>query len=229
MEVDVDFKSLVDLDFHYSVDVDYDTDSSGCQCEDYCRCSRIENTRVNSVSISSLINTISGISIYDTIKKTKTKKNDDEIFNYCLERILVALKLYRKDIWDISVRNGYYGEEIGSVVLDKDLAEAGDEWITKLNNTKKDDDRIRLALEAEYGYILGDLKNANFSIEEIYKSDIYFGQETYRKKVVAGDLIYNDYKGICGICHKEGSKYRIIDGYHRCCSVTTNKIKVISY
>lgn len=210
----IEIKSLVDLNFHYSLDIDSKDDISHCTCESICRCSTITNAHVKSVNISSILHEI------------KPAKYDD-IFEYCLERILVALKLYRTDIWDISIRSGYYGEEIGSVVLDSELAKTCDSWITKLINLKNDDDRIRLVLEAEYGYVLDSLKKAKFRIETIKKSDIYFGQESYRKKVSLSEQeIYKDYEGICGIFEYD-SRYRIIDGYHRCCSSTKDEIKIL--
>lgn len=212
--------SLIDTDFQYIVDTAYDLDSSNCTCDGYCRCGKIVNARIKSqtVDIPSIVNKIVSV------------KTLDEIFKYCLERILVALKIYDCNNWDINICNGYYGQEIKSVRLNRDIAETCDNWIKKLIETTDNNDRIRLVLEAEYGYILEGLKYANFTLKEIDKSDIHFGQETYRKKVSLGDQeIYKNYTGICGICNCDNATYRLIDGYHRCCSVTTNKIKVLVF
>jgi hypothetical protein len=223
---------LEGYNFRYLVDVEYDTEyhcdeEENCDEEgnsfcknDFCRCSTIENTRIEK-----------GIDILYIVQAVLSPKSSI-IDEYCVERILRINKIYDTDPYhdmlDIEVCRGYYGEEIGSVTLDRQIAKKIDEEVAKMLSLS-DNDKIRYVLELEYGYVLESLKNLTFSIKEVDKENIIFAQKEYAKKLDK-EMVeqYKDWNDLPrGICLKEDNveKYRIIDGYHRCMAAT-DKLKI---
>lgn len=188
-------------------DYDYESDNSGCQCPDYCRCGRIVNAKVKGIDIEKILDTLFAYTI----------ENKDELLKYCFHRILTHGGGVKPENWEVNICSGYYGQEVDGIRLSTDVAESIVQSLTKLLEIKKDVDRIMFVLEHEYGYILDSLKNAtDCHIKEVITYDIVIPQqEHYRrlnKDVVAA---YKDYSLPICVCLETDGKYKLIDGYHR--------------
>lgn len=219
-------------DFQYSgVDIDYDIerhcDEHGCHEDGICRCSTIENTRVEKINIYDIYN-----SIIHRGSRQRVELNfefDDQFINYCIYRLLITNKVYNESNWEINTCGGYYGEEILRIYFCD--TEKVSKQIDTLYNVSTQD-RIRRILEMEYGFILDSLKGKKFVEKEIDTKDIIVGNDTYRKKIDVG--LYSNYpKDLpIGIYLKQNDKYRLIDGYHRYVDLVEGKklktVKIIS-
>ena len=191
-------KDFLSQNFHYDVDLDYDTEydchnGSDCCDNDYCRCGRIVNAKVKHVKFSN---------IYEDIQTL----NMSELERYGLERILSHYKYYDKDSWDIEVRGGYYGQEIGRVTLAiADSVMKTYEKFMKLDPNKQ----VEFLLELEYGYLLDRVKNKTWEIKKLNKNDLNTNRDYYAK--IENVERYKNYPFILGIVVEGG----LIDGYHR--------------
>lgn len=210
----------LDYNFRYSSYVSYDYDRVyDCQtsytcyddntdegnnynsCNDICRCGRIVNAHVTSVDTWGLA-------------KELSSEPNDSILTYCIDRTLVALKIYDQDNWDFDIGGGYYGEELGGVVLT--CHGMVDTALIHLCSLKSDSDRIKFALVEEYGFLLDSIKDLEFTIETVNRVDIKIPNEAY--KIQAGTGIYkdSDYEGPRGVLRESQDGHLIlIDGYHR--------------
>lgn len=185
-----------------------DCEEHGCPKEGICRCSTIKDARV--------------IEVGDI---TRNFGLLDEFQRYCVDRLLVARKIWDTDNWEVRVRRGYYGQEIDGVYLENaNKIEQEVNELLKLSDT----DKIKYVLKLEYGYILDVLENKDFEICEVERSSIIFGQEGHYKKLDKGMVEkYKDYELPRGICIQDGEKYRVIDGYHRISACQDEKVKII--
>ncbi len=221
---------FVDIDYR----MEYDCESWGC--DSICRCGQIEEEVVELVNVS-------GISkfIYDTIfdDSISSKRNlkiesiigeiTEEINLYTIDRILRINKVFGPLNWDIEINGGYYGDEIGEVILSKYISKKIESELNIAMDITSLSSRINYLLELEYGYLLKELIGVKWEIVDINKSDIYFGNDNHKKRVSDKNLeFYNDsnYKSIRGVFVKSGNTLRIIDGYHRCYRTNNNKIRV---
>lgn len=213
------------VDFHYSgVDITYDR--SECTCDpdrdsgDYCRRTRIISTKVKNVEIEKIKANLT------MLKKSGGKPLKlHPLDNYCVDRLLRSHKIYDKDLWEIEVESGYYGEEIGGVFFKGQENLFAD--IEKLLKLQKNEEKMEFVLGREYGYILDVLKNKTWEISTIFKNQIVQKQETYHKKVEKCDF-YKDWKlPVCVVLDLSDGKYRMIDGYHRLVMSENDKIDVI--
>lgn len=219
--------------FKYAVEYEYESygpRNNRCSCDGYCRCQVYSGLRVKNggVDLNYITNKICGTAICGT------DKND--VTFYCVDRILRANKVYDASLWVVDASRGYYGEEIGDITI-----ENPQKIIDQLNNmyAMSDIDRIRYVLSLEYGYVLPKLLNyKKAEIKMVSTSEVFFPQDEYRKKVQTGDNdVYVNWCGVCGVCveelcdvsfRKSGTLYKLVDGYHRCCSaILQNRNKVL--
>jgi hypothetical protein len=232
---------LKNKDFYYSgVEVDHKRDyqcaSYGCDEEGICRCSTIYYARIVNINASKIVDSIYD-EIYDNSKSTKRNNLINSIFGiekeleiYTIDRIVRKSMIYNETFWEIRIEPGYYGQEIGGVILDSEYA---DKLSDKINHALSIDnfkERVEYLLTLEYNYIIPELVNKDYRVIRINKSDIIFGNEKHLKNVSNKDLnFYSDanYTGIKGIVTKKGDKYRVIDGYHRLYKTNKKKVKVI--
>lgn len=191
---------------HY-VDVSYDEDvdcySYGCNEEGICRCATIVNEHVKDICD------------FDGIAKSFLPKHASDIEKYCCGRLLrYAL---RPDYFSIYVDDGYYGEEIDSVNLDiesKYLQSLIDDY----NSCSTLDERIKMILKLEYGYILPKLDQPmKWYIDKVKIKDISINKKTLEKIDTSIAKKYTIYTpDIHGIVFKnDNNGYSLIDGYHR--------------
>jgi hypothetical protein len=202
-------------DFKYDIEYDYDTNRDNCECEDYCRCSTIENAKVTYVDL---------IRITEEFNKVF---EGDEFTKYIINRILTACKLYDEDSWWVSTCGGYYGEEIEGIYIENTNIE---EWLNKLENAKTNEEKLFVALECEYGYVLDELKGLkSFTIETVDRANIIVGQKDHYVRLNRNVINkYKDYPYLVALCIDNGKETRLIDGYHRfSASEDKEKVKVI--
>ena len=233
---------LVDNDFKgYGLKYDYNTrsncDESGCGDEYICRCSTIENARVEDVDVKIIVDKIYAL-YFDNSKSTKRHNTINsilygmgkEIDIYTIDRIVRAHKIWKSDNWDISIEGGYYGEELGDIKIIESLAKRIERDLDLAFDIDDLDKRIEFILNIEYGYILPELVNSKYEIVEIKKSDIIFGSDDHYRKIQTKNLEHysnKNYSGIRGIVKEKDGKFRLIDGYHRVYKFDGDLIKVL--
>ena len=232
---------IVGVDFNYCVNYDYDSytscSESGCDEEGICRCSTIEDAHVVSVNITSMAEKIHD-SYYDNSLSTKRNSTINSILGgvskeidlYTIDRILRINKAYEPSNWEVQVCGGYYGQEIDDVILYDSVAKKIEDDIDKAFDVIDLTERIEFLLMLEYGSILPELKNLQYSIENIERDSIIFGSDKhYRKVNIESFEHYSDknYKGIRGIALVKGDKLRLIDGYHRSSTSENRTIQLL--
>jgi len=232
---------LKDKNFHYcGVEIDYqreyNCESYGCDQEGICRCSSIYNAEVSSINVSDIVMSIYE-DIYDNSKSTKRNNIINSLFGiekeleiYTIDRILRKSFIYDKNIWEIEIEGGYYGQEIGDVKLDDKYADKLSDKINYALSIDNFKERVEYLLTLEYNYILPELLNKNYRIVNVKKSDIVFGNDKHLKCVSEKKLeFYTDreYKGIRGVVLKKENKYKVIDGYHRLSKTNSKVVTVI--
>lgn len=231
---------LLDRDLkYYGVDYDYDTEysceESGCNSEGICRCGRIYDTRVTGVNISRIADELYN----QKFDKSKSTERDNkinyvlfgtgkELDIYCIDRILRSYKIWDNNYWSVDVQGGYYGDEIGSIILDSSLAKKIESDIDEVLSINTLKDKINFILKREYGYLLPELEGCDYELSTIDINDVVFGSDGHYKKIQQENLEHyyaNSYEGIRGVLKKDGPKYKIIDGYHRMYAGGLGKLK----
>jgi hypothetical protein len=197
---------LLGKDFRWSgIDYDYKAGRHSCKCgDDYCRCGTVENAHVTDIDMEQLAESIS--------------QNLSEIDQYCVDRVLSIYKVWDKSKWNVAVEAGYYGEEIGEVTLNEDLATKVDFRIEEVLSFETTSAKIEALLVLEYGYLLPELRGRCYNLTNIPKDDIVSQREHYVKLDREIVESYTDYKlprGIVVPVSTTPFKYRLIDGYHR--------------
>jgi hypothetical protein len=210
-----DLEDVLSMNFEYNLEVDYWSDRDNCSCEGIHRCSRLHIEKVFDVDILSIT------------KEFAEAFEKDEVTEYCINRVLTSCKLYDNSAWFVSVSRGYYGEEIDSVKLENKKSIS--DWLYKLQVAETPKEKVFVALECEYGYILDDiLEIEKWSIKDISRKDISIGQKDYyrklEKEVIDG---YKDFPFPLATCFIKDGKIRVIDGYHRLASNKSENIKVL--
>ena len=186
--------------------VDYDYERSACTCDDYiCRCTTIESAWIEESSINGLI---------DFLFRTYGL-SESYIDRYCFDRICHIFKIHDTDYFDIDIVRGYYGEEIGEITFDNE--EKVRNAFENLLTIDSVIDKIKFCLKLEYGYLIDCVESAtSAAIVEVNPADIVPAQREYFVRM--NKTIHEAYKGYSlpiGVCVRDGSKYRLLDGYHR--------------
>lgn len=206
--------------FDYNYDRNYDCRGSGC--DSICRCSRISNIKVEN-SNRTILNVFHEIKsmLNGLMKKNGEKLDNSKIFDYALERVMRAFKFYDASLYTVSLVGGYYGDEIGDTTINVDKLDAFCQIVNQLLYFD-DTGRIYVALNAEYEYILPWLTDCTFEIKKVSVDKMQPANTEYMVRRVDNSTYlsqfdYDDYgkKTPLGIYRKDGSIYRVIDGYHR--------------
>ena len=212
----------------YDYQTEYSCEESGCNDEGICRCGRIYDERATLINISDITNNIYDQFISPDSKSGKRHERISQIFyggeeidKYCINRIISHFKAWDPNNWTIGVVGGYYGEEIGGVELDKDVLYDIFDACSIVIGFETIADKIRFVLNLEYGYILNELKNSDFELISIYKTDIDFDKmnKKHTENVRKENALYylpDSYSLPRGIVRKlKNGRYTIIDGFHR--------------
>lgn len=203
--------SILFEDLHYSVDVEYENGTDECECgDDYCRCSTIVNARVEDVPYAKLAEEIAPESL---------------LLKYCVERILRHFKSLRDPhYWDIKVEGGYYGEELGEIRLNRDVADSISNLLMSLENAT-DNEIVETSLQVEYGFVLPTLKNKTWTLERVSLGNVDLGNKHHAANLdeerVARYQVKEE-QPIVGLLLHSDDKYRVIDGYHRITAAKKN-------
>lgn len=231
-----DFKYMVS----YDCDTVYSCSESGCYDEGICRCGYITNTYLNRVDVSAIVTNIYSI-IFDN--SISTKRNNainslwgisEEIEKYTIDRILRVNKIWKPELWNISVSGGYYGQEVDEIVLVEEVVQKINSELETAFEIESLTERIEYLLKLENGYILEDIKNSEYHLKLINLDDISFLNKSHLKRIKLKPIYdldyYSDrsYHGIRGIVKKDGDKWKVIDGYHRLSKTENKTVKVLA-
>lgn len=191
---------------HYYFEIDYDIfrpceNGDDCCKNDICRCGKIQNIAIKFLYMEEVVDVFKTALLGEKHEWT-------DVENYCFGRLFTSLKLYEPNKYKVNVVDGYYGEELDSVVC----IDGWDEFEIEFKKMMElsDDDKIRFVLQKEYGYLLDVFKNASFELRLVNYSDIITPRDLKRTE---GDCY--DFSSATAICKQIGDKYKIIDGHHR--------------
>jgi len=205
-----EINAFCSTDFKHSINYDCDFYDGPPDDDGYCRSGTVSNHRIKSANLEFLSESL--------LKAKRGESKSRTILRYCIERVLTAFRIYETDAWDFNVVSGYYGQELGSVLLTRERADKIRQALVELVSKPTDRDRVLFTLECEYGYILESLKSRHMCRIEVVKlSDIVMPQESYHSKVMRQDLDFCDEERELpiAVCREAGEKYCVIDGYHR--------------
>lgn len=235
---------MIKNSFKYCVDINQigetSCEESGCNDEGICRCYRIDEIIIESVGISSITERIFE-QIFSNDTQHKREKDitsilfdyDIDLINkYCINRILVSNKVWDTRNWEAEVEGGYYGDEVGDVLIEISVFNKLLKDIDSLLKLDTLEDKINFILELEYGFILDKIKDKKYHVLSVDKIDIDLPQDNHFKKVLNEDLQYCDDKNylrnsIRGVAYWNGNKWVLIDGYHRIVSTKFPKVRII--
>jgi len=212
----------------------YSCESSGCNDDGICRCSKIVDPCITNIDILAITCKIYSDSLLpDPIARKRDSKitslfniDNEVITKYCINRILTINKLYLPSNWAYNICSGYYGEEIENIYIANILHKKISIQLDELMALDDDSDRVRYVLNLEYGKVLEKIKNAKFIVAAIYKSDIDFkklNQNHIRNVKMSDTSYYADYFLPRGIISGIEGNYKIIDGYHRIIEANNKK------
>jgi hypothetical protein len=231
---------IINKDFYYSgVNVEYDRENS-CEesgCDTICRCSVIVNYRIESINLNSIVERVYS-DYFDKSEQTKRDLKLNSILNdidktidlYTIDKILRINRIWDKENWEINIGQSYYGEEVDSATLWKNVAEKIENQLDEAFLIYDLNKRIEYLLYLEYGYLLSELIDKNYKLETVKKEDIIFGSDGHYTKIQTEDLEhYSDknYSNIRGVVIQKNDKYNLIDGYHRCFSTKKTDVLVL--
>jgi hypothetical protein len=243
---------IVGRSFCYDLKIEsnirYECESYGCNEEGICRCGQIDKTKIKNINITSIV-----YKIYEDIygPEDKSAKRDNklsyllegfgkEMNIYTIDRILRIHKVYDPINWVVEVQGGYYGQEIGDVIINDDLAKKLEEKIFEALSIDSLTKRVEYLLNLEYGSILPELQDSLYEILDVEKDDLHFGSISNKKNTLKEiensstktyGYFYDDRNygkdSIKGVVIEKDGKYRVVDGYHRCLASERNHLKVL--
>jgi len=202
-------------DFHYfgGVDVHCEDSYHPCTCGPVgiCRCSTIGRVDVT-------------VDVYELAENIATRwfkkhtKAEHMLLHYCISRVLTALHLYDSDNWYVHIRQGYYGEEPGSITpMTVPLQR-------RIIDLASSPDMLLFALQCEYSFILPELENREWKLQSVPLTNkvggLVFGSRTQMQKKEYSDTglyeeeLRNGYPA--GLALPDNGMFRLIDGYTRC-------------
>lgn len=232
---------MIETNYQYWIDYtpegEYSCSERGCDDEGICRCYRIISVEIESVDLMAITNTI-----YDRMfpKGSIQTKRDNQINiilngydqatadKYCIYRILVTNRVFDAGSWEPTWEHNYYGEEVSSIDLIP--YRKVNEEIEKVVSMENLSDKIKFVLTLEYGRVLERLQDLDFTIVMANRDDIVLGQTNHQTTVGLKNLdFYSDRKYDLprGVAYSDGTKWRIVDGYHRISQTKLEKIPII--
>lgn len=214
---------------------EYYCEQSGCYDEGICRCSSIVDVEIKSVNLTFLSDVIySELLPPDKITRKREMKLSELLYGgetvdrYCIYRILSINKVYMPCNWELNIVGGYYGQETEGFTMDTSVFSKINSQVEFLYSLQSMSDKLKYVLNLEYGHLTDAVKNSDFEIISIYKTDIDTKSlnKNHLFNVKQEDLshykrgIYNLPRGVV---KKVSNGYSIIDGYHRIESINDRK------
>jgi len=222
---------MLKLDYTYCIEYDYDQkydcESNGCDVDGICRCGVIVNQRIKNIDLSLITDEIYEELFPSNTKSQKRSNKLDQLFyggevvdKYCIYRILAINGAWVPNNWSINIIGGYYGDEIGGVVMSDFMHDKICEQISKLKELNSLSEKIKYTLKLEYGFLIDDLSDCDFELITIYKNHIDFKKlnQNHIKRVKMQDLTHystTNYILPRGVVRGTIDNYSIVDGYHR--------------
>lgn len=219
------------MSFSYSgVEINYHEENSchesGCDEEGICRCGHIEDVEIASVDKQRVINAILD---YSSVK--------DPFQLYCLSRMLTYSALGEASDFEVKVEGGYYGDEIGDIHLTKAAKALINSLVIELNSCKAMKEMVELILVQEYGHLLPRLKNLTWTIVKVKANSVVIPNKVYHSKLDKTAITEYakwfkespaKFKKVprC-LCTKEGSKFKLVDGYHKFTASRENELFIL--
>ena len=223
--------SVGNLLSQYNVDSDIDGYNSGCVgcgCNDdgsplesgehgwdYCRCFTIESVTINSVSHDGIV---------DSVCQEFGVKKKDSLAPYGISRIINSYGMFDAANYEVEWSGNYYGEEVDGIRFIGKISEVDASIRVFLAMTTLQA-QVEFLLEAEYGHVLDHLKDRKWELASVSKKSLVLGAMQHASNL--NDSIVESYEGwdclIHAICIKDGDRYRVIDGYHRCTALLKSK------
>jgi hypothetical protein len=215
----VSFRPYVETDYDYV----RNCDEAGC--DSICRCGRIENLTIKSVSLS-----VDSVSVEESYK-TKSGATRyrwyklDKIESYCVDRLLRIFRAFDVSKYEAHVTRGYYGEEVdGSTFSEADsLIQSIEEMLSLTSDLEK----VKFVLNKEYLMLLPEIREATIVTVEKVKLDeiVAFNQDyMYRLKRYASEYEFTEGVPVGVLYRQKDGSLRLIDGYHRYCSLLADQI-----
>jgi hypothetical protein len=232
--------NLKDKDFLYNNSVeykyDYFTDCESYGCDSICRCGRIEDATVE-VDLKNLVNELYNFYLnsdtVDGIRDNKLRNllygTNKEFDLYTIDRIVRKVRIWDTYNWDIGVQGGYYGEEMDDIKIEAATANQIDTYVGCAFSLSFNE-QVEFLMKLEYEYLLDDLKDVDYEIVTLNKSDIVFPNKDYHKNLIDESFLHYDdldYDGIRGVVLLKNGHYKLIDGYHRMTSTKSETVRVI--
>ena len=235
---------ILSNEYTYSVEYEqngnYSCAESGCDDEGICRCYKITEVIINWINLQSITTSIFKEITQSNIQHDREKKltsimydyDVDIVTKYCINRVLTINKIWNVDNWEASWSGSWYGDEIDSVNIISSCLNKISNDISNILDLETMEDKINYVLLLEYGHLLEKIKDKKYSIIEVNKSDIFFGQKKHYEKVQQSMLEYysdGSYDSTIprGVCCWDGQKWRVLDGYHRLSETKKDKILII--
>ena len=124
--------------------------------------------------------------------------------------------------------NDYYGQEVDMITLKPLIADNVDYNLTQLN-FKTISKKIEYILQLEYGHLIPSVINREWKIVQADLSQMIFSNLKHFQECSKQKLPYlKNYKLPRGIAIQQSDgRYKVVDGYHRICSVTDEKFLII--
>jgi hypothetical protein len=215
---------------------EYYCEQSGCHDEGICRCSSIVDVEIKSVNLTFISDIIySELLPPDKVSRKREMKISELLYGgetvdrYCIYRILSLNKVYMPCNWELNIIGGYYGQETDGFIMDPSIFSKISSQIDFLYTLQSMSDKLKYVIELEYGHLTDTVKDSDFEIISIYKTDI--DNKSINKNhlfnVKQEDLSHYN-RGVYnlprGIVKKVSSGYSIIDGYHRIEAISDRKL-----
>ena len=223
--------SIIDYDYLR----EYYCEQSSCHDEGICRCSSIVDVEIKSVNLTFISDVIySELLPSDKISKKREMKLSELLYGgetvdrYCIYRILSINKVYMPCNWELNIIGGYYGQETEGFNLDPSVFSKISSEINFLYSLQNMSDKLKYVLKLEYGHLTNTVKDSDFEIISIYKTDIDTKSlnKNHLLNVKQEDLSHyqrGSYNLPRGIVKKLTNGYSIIDGYHRIEAISDRK------
>ncbi len=222
---------MLKLDYTYCIDYDfdqkYDCESSGCDVEGICRCGTIVDQRIKNIDLSLVTDEIYDELFPSNNKSQKRSNKLNQLFyggeivdKYCIHRILSINGAYLPNNWSINIISGYYGDEIGGVVMSDYMYDKVCQQLITLQKLNTLSEKLKYTLKLEYGFLIDEISDCDFELVAIYKNHIDFKKlnQNHIKKIKMQDLTHystTNYILPRGVVRGTIDHYSIVDGYHR--------------
>jgi hypothetical protein len=223
----------------YDYDRHNDCEKHGCGY--ICRCGEITNAKVTKAP--DVIDAVVSRYIESQKPKRRTAKGLAHQFGvaekdlvwadvkeqvltdaYFIERLYSLAGFYDKDMFEVEIQSGYYGQEIEGVYFNKE-----EEVLAKVDSLigMSLSEKVEFILIEEYGHLLDRCKNLTWHLRIVDRCFIKTPNEYYakgRNKIER----YANYPLIKAVTTYEDGFYKVVDGYHRLAADDSEQIKILA-